>query len=376
MAAGKTDFSDLYAAAYAVKEGSGNLLYDDDAQIELKTRLFPEGRTPRTHNHLAFEALCLVPLALLPYRVALLIWLLINLILLVVIMGRLQQHFPRLRSSLGVPLILPCLGFYPVGQTIFEGQDSIIILTLYATAYMSLKAKRPVISGLMLALAIFKFHLVLPTIFLLFMYRERKAVLSFLCAASFIVGLSILVVGFSGTVQFGKNLITSNSALSDTANRVQFALNPTAYSNIRGLVYWVAGQHAQDTILLNIVIVLSAVVLMVAGLLYYQVPEDFRFPLAIVVTILVSFHLYYHDVSMLLIPMFVAAEAALSGRVSSKVLSTSFAVLMLSPLYPLSYLYNLASLMSIPIAMIGLCLAFGMKALKKNPTATRAVAST
>jgi hypothetical protein len=53
MAAGKTDFSDLYAAAYVVKEGQGHLLYDDKAQVEVKSRLFPEGRKTRTHNHLA-----------------------------------------------------------------------------------------------------------------------------------------------------------------------------------------------------------------------------------------------------------------------------------------------------------------------------------
>jgi len=369
MAAGKTDFSDLYAAAYVVKAGEGHLLYNDAAQTEVKSRLFPNGRTTRTHNHLAFEALFLIPLTFLPYPAALITWLILNLALLVLAMHFIERHFPRLRATLGVPLLLPCLGFYPIGQTFFEGQDSIVILILYAAAFMLFKSNKPFLAGIALAFAIFKFHLVLPTILLLLVYRERKAVLGFLSAASMLVGLSVLVVGFSGMVQFANNLIGSNSALTDSTNRARFALNPTAYSNIRGLVYWALGQQTPDSILLIIVASASVALLIVSGLLYNRVPPDLRFPFIIVVTMLVSFHLYYHDVSMLLISMFAAAEAALAGRCSRKLLTISFAVLMLSPLYPLSYLYNLASLMTIPIAAVGFCLATG---LRDSPTTQQA----
>src|SRR6266705_2554618 len=268
IAAGKTDFSDLYAAAYVVKEGQGHLLYNDDAQTEVKSRLFPDGRTTRTHNHLAFEALCLVPFAFLPYPAALLTWLVVNLALLLLTMLMLERHFQALRSSLGVPLLVPCLGFYPIGQTIFEGQYSIVILILYAAAFMCFRSNKPLLAGVALAFAIFKFQLVLPTILLLLMYRERKAVLGFLSASAFVVGLSVLVVGFSGSVQFANNLIVTNSALTDSANRARFALNPTAYSNIRGLIYWAVGQQTPDTILLIIVITASLLLLIVAGLLY------------------------------------------------------------------------------------------------------------
>jgi glycosyl transferase family 87 len=361
IVAGKTDFSDLYAAAVVVKEGQGRLLYNDDAQTEVKSRLFPNGRTTRTHNHLAFEALCLVPLAFLPYPAALIIWIGLNLALLAFTMHRLERRFPRLRASLGVPLLVPCLGFYPIGQTIFEGQDSIVILVLYSAAFLCLGSNKPLLGGVALALALFKFHLVLPTILLLLMYRERKAVLAFFSTAFALVGLSALVVGFSGMLQFANNLIASNSELTDPTNRARFALNPTAYSNVRGLVYWAAGQHTSDSMLLMIVVATSLILLVAAGLLYHRVPPDLRFPFSIVVTTLVSFHLYYHDVSMMLIPMFVAAEAALAGRCNRAVLTVIFAVLMLAPLYPLSYLYNLASLMSIPIAAVGVCLASGLQ---------------
>jgi hypothetical protein len=360
MVAGRTDFSDLYAAAYVVKEGQGHLLYDDAAQIEVKQSLFPEGRTPRTHNHLAFEALCLVPLAFLPYPVALIAWLLVNLLLLAWVMHKLESQFPRLRRALGVPLLVPCLGFYPIGQTIFEGQDSIVILALYVAAFLCLRSNKPYLAGVALACALFKFHLVLPAILLLLVYRERKAVVGFLLGGSAVVALSVLVVGLSGIVQFANNLLTANSALTASTNRELFALNPQAYSNIRGLVYWSLGARASDAVLFIIVAVSSALLLIGAGLLRNRIAADLRFPFAIVVTTLVSFHLYYHDAGLMLIPMFAAAEAALMMRCSGKALTVSFTVLMLSPLYPLSYLYGLASLMTIPIAMVGVCLALAL----------------
>lgn len=201
MAAGKTDFSDLYTAAYVVKEGQGHLRYDDKAQIEVKSRLFPEDRKTRTHNHLAIEALFLVPFTLFPY---------------------------------------------PAALTIFVVFDLLIIVA-------------------------------------------------------------------------------------------------------------------------------SAGLLVAAGLWLRRIPPDLRFSFAIVITTLVSFHLYYHDVSML-IPMFVAAEAALAGRSSQTVLGIAFAVLMFYPLYPFSYLYNQASLMTIPIAMVGVSLAFARA--QRLPSAITATATT
>lgn len=373
IAAGRTDFSDLYAAAYVVKEGNGHKLYNDDAQTEVKSRLFPHGRTMRTHNHLAFEALCLVPLAFLPYPAAVITWLAVNLALLALASHMLERYLPHLRALLGVPLLVPCLGFYPIGQTIFEGQDSIVILVLYAVSFTCLRSNRPYVGGLALACALFKFHLVLPTILLLFVYRERKAVLGFLSAGFAVFALSVLVAGFSGIGQFARNLLSANSGLTDPDNQLRFALHPTAYSNIRGLVYWALGGKTQDIILLLIVTGLSILVLIIAGMLRYRMPGDLQFPFAVVVTTLVSFHLYYHDASIMLIPIFVAAEAALDGRCNAKILTICFTVLMLSPLYPLSYLYNFASLMAIPMGAVGVCLALGLRDSRTQSWAMRAV---
>jgi hypothetical protein len=243
--------------------------------------------------------------------------------------------FPRLRAALSVPLIVPSLGFYPIGQTIFEGQDSILILCLYAASFLSLKSDRPLLAGFTLGLALFKFHLVLPTILLLLIYREIKAVLGFLYASGLVGVISTLIVGISGMAQFATNLIESNAALADPTNRERFALNPTAYSNIRGLIYWLIGPNSSDRTMLIIVAAASAGLLVAAGLWLRRIPTDLRFSFTIVITTLVSFHLYYHDVSMMLIPMFVAAEAALAGRSSQTVLGIALAVLMFSPLVSL-----------------------------------------
>ena len=374
MVKGRTDFSHLYAAAVLIKEGQGHQLYNDDAQIAVQARLFPEGRTPLTHNHLAFEALCLVPLAFLPFPVAIITWLLLNLALLALTMRLLGRHFARLRASMGVPLIVLCLGFYPIGLTILQGQNSIVILCLYAAACVLLRSNRPYLAGVALACALFKFHLVLPTILLLFLYRKRKAVLGFVSAASAVLTLSVLVVGFSGIVQYANNLLTANSSLTDRLNRERFALYPTAYSNIRGFVYWALSEHVPEMTLLVIVVVLSFLALAIAGLLHNRIPPDLRLPFAIVVTTLVSFHLYYYDASMMLIPMFAAADAALAGRYSGKILTISLTLLMLSPLYPLSYLYDFASLMALPMAGVGICLALGLSARRREQKSVQAVA--
>src|SRR5260370_30335154 len=79
---GRSDFRQLYAAAYMVRAAHGNQLYDYDAQRYFQDRLVSQAQVALPFVRPAYEAAVLAPLSRLPYRQAYFAFLAINLSIL------------------------------------------------------------------------------------------------------------------------------------------------------------------------------------------------------------------------------------------------------------------------------------------------------
>ncbi len=339
IATGYPDFTIFYTAGKCVIQGHGRQLYDLETQFAIQREFASEVKhreNPLPFNHPPFEALLFAPLARLPYVAAYLVWALFNIAL---ILGFWNLLRPRLLSLHGFLPALPLLAmfaFFPVIMALLQGQDSILLLFLYGLAFLALARGRAFVAGLCLGLALFKFQLVLPFVLVLLVRRQWRAVAGFVTTAFGLLLVSAAVVGWGGVMAYpGFVLRLSRSG-------AQAGIYPRDMPNLRGLVAGALHLAGRPATLL--IIALSIALVALAAHWWRAQPERAQsghqfvlgFSLCLTVTIIASYHLLVHDLSVLMLPILLVAELLVSGEIvgpARRVLIASLVVLFLTPLY-------------------------------------------
>jgi hypothetical protein len=351
---GYGDFSIFYTAGKIVRNGGGAGLYDPALQYSVQQEFAPnvsvrQGALP--YNHPPFEALIFLPLTFLPYGYALASWTAVNLALLLVVGKILRRRFSVLHGIAGWQWLAMELAFYPVFISLMQGQDSILLLCLYVLAFEFLERKADFSAGCCLGLGMFRFALVLPMI-LIFLFWNRRRFVSGAVLVS--LGLSLLsgwVVGFSGLLRYPLYVWQLEKTTGGGT------ILPGLMSNVRGLMASLLGGLVTPPTLLIITLAASAFLLWIAfpaG--FAPTAFDLKFALAIVVTLLVSYHSYSYDWCLLILPLVIVADHCLrfrSGPLRNQFVPILPVVpLLFSPLFFLLWLrwHNL-SWLAIPLLL-------------------------
>src|SRR5207247_2806967 len=100
-------------------------------------------------------------------------WVVINLIILLAVPLLLFPYLPNLRPTFGINILLSFFSFFPIFIAVYHGQDSLILLLMFACAFISLKRGWPFWAGLLLGLGLFRFRLVVQFMFLLGLHKQR-----------------------------------------------------------------------------------------------------------------------------------------------------------------------------------------------------------
>src|ERR1019366_3433134 len=195
------DFGAFYAAAQLYQHNPGHLLYNLQLQLETQQKMFPagDGVGPRQFlpfNHLPYELVLWLPLTKLPFHLAFWLWRVENLGLLVLTSWLFVQTIDVRRDVKTVMLI--CLAFFPVPWCLLMGQDTLVILALYAVCLWCLKRERQFLAGAALGLCLFKFQLVLPIIGIMLLRRSWRVVAGFASSATMGLAVSTAMVGYDG----------------------------------------------------------------------------------------------------------------------------------------------------------------------------------
>jgi hypothetical protein len=382
---GLPDFSGAYTAGLILRDGQGDRLYDDALQESLQRSFSPIAVQKRgtilPYIHLPYEALVYLPLAHFSYLTAYGIWLGVDLVLL----GSIPFLLRRQLSALGkVPVylwLLACLSFYPIFVSLIQGQDSVLLLFLYCLAWRSLERGSELVSGSWLALGLYKYHLVVA--FVLPLWRRKKLLAGFLSSATILGLISLAVTGWSSLVRYP-------SYLWGTEHDLKYGFNnlPGLIANIRGLISGiVSSSHPQIQTVLTAL--LSAIVLLTMMYAARKTPvADFAvrqalIALLLVGTILISYHLYVHDLSPLFLALVLVLEILLSRpaipKWTRRTLWVCIAILFFSPLYlVLSLRYGQLRLMAVVLIVLFLALLSLLRSLgpvnKDEATAPQASA--
>jgi hypothetical protein len=301
---GYSDFTIYYCAGTMVRQGLGHQLYDEGVQYEVQRQFSPQvairlGALP--YNHPPFEAAFFAPLTYLSYPSAFVLWDLVNVGMLAAIPCMLRPHLPQLRPYSWPLWFLASLGFSPIFFALLQGQDAILLLLLYTLAFVCLKRTRDVLAGVCLGFALFKPHLVLPFVFLL-LVQGRKKVLSGFLFIMIVLGLiSWNIVGWRGMMLYPSHVLY----LEETMAKGAISDMP----NLRGML---------DVLFHTAPYTHTAILGTSLGLLLFTAWQchgmskknlfDLKFSLAVIATILVSYHALVYDLSVLILAVWLLAN--------------------------------------------------------------------
>ena len=343
---GSADFSIFYTAAKMVQHGEGAKLYDVAEQGRMESVLYPKVATPGEtliYDHPPLEALLFLPLAYVSYSTAYLIWLAVS-ILLLLLAVRLLSPFLKEIKALWAPLaVLIFLGFFPIFVCLLQGQDSILLLLLITLVFINLKKGRDFKGGILLAIALFKFQYTVPFLVPFILWRRWEFLSGVAVSSAGLFLLSLPVAGFWGTLSYATFLINLMKGIS--AHRALYSLGfpPNTVPNIWGAVEMMAHNVLSRSFRKGIIIVLSGLaVLWLAkcwplGRRTSAKAFDLGFSLAVVTSVLVSYHVLLHDLSLLLIPFVLVLNQILRNEIcTGRRRAVAFGIITLfylSPLY-------------------------------------------
>jgi hypothetical protein len=306
---GRVDFRNRYSAGYMVRTGHGSEIYDAGAEKMFQDELVSKADLPLPFIPPAYEALFFAPFSFLPFRPAYYAFLGFNLALLLLCMRLLRRYMSNLAR---VDSCLPSFAFLftPITVALLQGQDPIILLALLAGALICIQRDREYMAGGLVALGLFKFQFVIPIFLLFLVWRRWRFSAGFVCMSAALAGVSIWILGMAESVRYFHSILGAGSSLGSVAG-------PTLRMNL------MANFHgAFDTILKGSSSVLpltaaasAATMIWVASRRPHGVDALL---IAIPASALVSYYMYIHDMSILIIPVVVMldrlAGAAKEGR--------------------------------------------------------------
>jgi len=212
---GSGNYSPFYRIAVMLRAGERHNLYHPAHQRDWAARVLPNDPKVRGDYlyfyHLPYQALFVLPFGFFSYRVSLVLWMIAGVVAMIWCAYALRWDFPALRKFSGVPVALIFLAFWPVAETLPEGQDTLFLVALLAFSFHEFVHHRDYSSGALLGLGLFKFQYTIPIAAILLFRRRPKFVLGAAGTGVLALLLSWAVAGTSGMRQFVYVLLHHNT---------------------------------------------------------------------------------------------------------------------------------------------------------------------
>ena len=327
---GHQDFIIYYMSGRLLREGKAASLYDPDVQYrsQLEFTHVPNRKRAIPFNHPPFEALLFVPLAMLDFFPAYLLWGVVNLIMLGA-SAMLLRQLPGIREMPPRLLALSCAAFPPIAIGMIQGQDIFLLLLLMVLALLAMNRGDDVVSGAWLAAGLFRPHMIVPLLVLL-AFRRWRILLGFLPVAAALGGISAMIMGWRWPLAYLHFVLQVERERGSS-------FGPHQVPNLRGLIADLPGLHESSLIVIVLIAVASLVVygLGLRRILDRRDSPSYCFCLAITATILISFHALWYDFTLLLPVVFFLIVSFMRADVRDvpAVLLLLLVFLFLAPLY-------------------------------------------
>ena len=188
------DFPAFYAAGRIVTTVGFNGLYDLDHQIEWQKDLFPDRKGFLPFPYPPFVALAYAPLSLLPYRIAYVLNLFVNISAFFVAFVCLKKLIQGLEEFF-LPVFALSLTFYPLLKATLNGQNSAITLMLFALIWRFTIESRQYLAGFFMGLLLYKPQFAIPLIGLFALSGRLKIAFSGVVTGCLIIAIGLFFTG-------------------------------------------------------------------------------------------------------------------------------------------------------------------------------------
>jgi hypothetical protein len=300
---GHFDFRHLYTAGYMVRTGHAHELYDYQREKQFEDTLVSREEIALPFNHPAYEALLFVPLSFFTFKQAYFMFLAFNLAFLAAAYQILRPYIDNLQLAwrwLGPAMFMT---FLPNVAALMQGQDSILLMALFSGSFVMLLKKREFLGGLLLGLALFKFQVVLPVAVLFAIWRCWSVIAGLSLSGAAVAALSVALVGISQVNTYAHSLFAMGIGLSSKAEQFRYGISPSSMPNLRGLAFGLLQDRLPGGWIQIAIVGISGVLLLFAARSGVDKSNSDRLLLAIVTSVLVSYHLLIHDMGVLLVPI-------------------------------------------------------------------------
>jgi hypothetical protein len=351
---GYTDFSVFYTAGTILRQGLGHQLYDRQVQLRVQQDFagsHPFIRGPLPYIHPPFEAVIFVPLSFLSYRNAFLIWDLASIVMLFGVAAQLRPLASMLYPIPNWKFVLGSLAFFPIFMCLLQGQDSILQLLVFSLAFRALQRNSDLLSGCWLALGSFKFQFTIPIILLFLFWKRRRFVLGFAALALLLVMLSLGLVGTKSLLGYPGFALQTVDVRA--LGGVPLSLLPNLHGLAQGWPYPLSGLFGMA------LAAVASIGLFLFGAMKGRAEEEsknlnLQISLAVCVAVLVAWQTNVHDLSLLILPIFFAADYVFHQTSKEAIPLRAFLLpalpLFISPLWMVLWLgIGKVNLMVIPL---------------------------
>lgn len=297
----RTDFVAYYSAAHLAATGAGTPIYNLAAFGHFERALVHplivrDGVLPYVYP--PYLAILMAPLGALPYGVAWLMWLAFNAVLISAVTITLQRYL-RLGRVAATLLWTASLSFLPVFVTAIQGQTSILLLALFTSAFLALRAERPWVAGALLSLTLIKPQYALPFLFVLAIRRQWQPLAAFSVSAAVLFVVPTVLLGPAIDPGYARML-----GLARTWHN-QFGYEADINQSVAGFAQLLLSPGIATVVTLVIGMTMVAALAYVS---YRAAAIDLPVGLAVVVAIALSPHVLIHDMSLLVLPAAIAVR--------------------------------------------------------------------
>jgi len=295
----QSDFRVFYTPGYMLRTGQRKQIYDFAAIRRNQDTTVAADGAAVPFLHPAYEAVIFVPLSLLPYHTAYLVWAGVNFLALGLTFVLLRHSLPDI-SALSPQWVVPALllGFMPVAFAILSGQDSLFLLLILVMVYRRL-ASSELQAGMLLGLGMFRFQVLLPIIALFLVWRGLKFVAGWVVGSAVVMSASAAVTGVAAQIQYVR--------LLHQMSRISLWLLIRRMPNLRGLFEaWHLGVVP--------LALASLLCLLAAAVVGARQSAQQKLLLTVSLSTLVTYYLFMHDLSVLALPLLLAINQAIARR--------------------------------------------------------------
>jgi hypothetical protein len=360
--AGVTDFRTYYTAGYMLRAGIP--LYDYPAEVVAQSALVSPNPNALPFVSLPYAALLFVPFTFGGYLAGYLLFSALSLCCCFLALYILRPYTASLNAKWKPLTTLLFLSFMPLGVVLSFGQLSILMLLLYCASFAALQTDRPFVAGIFLSLALIKFQIGLPVALLFLLWRQWRFIAGFLCGASMLTLISLLITGPTAFAAYLRSLISMARASSTAVTDPRYGMFPQQTPNLYGLFHTISHGATWGlalTILFSLLVILWAAT---------QKPS---LPLALLAGLLVSYHLYLYELTLLLLPMSLVFNEYLDSPVSGLAKGSLYASVFfaLASFWGRFISFNSHYLIALPVAVLFVCfrpLRFGSPSTVDSPS--------